>query len=267
MQATEAIRISFTNQKGGVGKTTTTVNLGTALALVGKKVLIVDADPQGNASTGFGIGRARRAVSIHDVLSQTSGVEEAILPTGIENLDIITATVDLSSIDVDLIHEKDRFSRLRTALSSSSMPKYDYILIDCPPSLNLLTIAALTASDFVLVPLQCEFFALEGLSQLLESIKQIRAASNRDLKLLGVVLTMFDTRNRLSDQVAMDVRENLGSLVLDTIIPRNVRLSEAPSHGVPGVLYDPRSVGSIAYRKLAAEVLRKTSAVRAEGVS
>ncbi|MEO0913937.1 MAG: ParA family protein [Pseudomonadota bacterium] len=252
------IRIAVANQKGGVGKTTTAINLSAALALLGQKTLILDSDPQGNASTGLGIGRDEREVSIHDVLLGTAALREAIIPTGIANLDILPATVDLSSIDLELMNERDKLIRLKRAVETDDAQGYSFILMDCPPSLNLMTITALTGSTHVIVPLQCEFFALEGLSQLLESIREIRSNVNSELKILGVVLTMFDTRNRLSQQVADDVRENLGALVLDTVIPRNVRLSEAPSHGLPGVLYDQRSAGSVAYRQLAAEVLRRT---------
>ncbi len=258
MTRNRSVKIAITNQKGGVGKTTTAINLATSLAGRGKKVLMIDADPQGNASTGVGIGRADREISVHDVLLSDATLTAAAMSTSLANLSVVSAKPDLSSIDIDLGSQRDRFLRLKRAIDSDSGGDYDYILIDCPPSLNLLTVNALTAADQVIVPLQCEFFALEGLSQLLGSIREIRNSVNPDLKILGVLLTMFDTRNRLSDQVAQDVRANLGALVLKTVIPRNVRLSEAPSHGLPGVIYDPRSSGSIAYQKLADEVLHST---------
>lgn len=258
MSQSTPVKIAITNQKGGVGKTTTTLNLAAALAMVGKKVLVIDSDPQGNASTGIGIAHSERDLTIHDLLIGSADLHQVVCKTEIDGVSIVPATTDLSSIDVDLLTEQDRITRLRSALSMPECGGYDYVLMDCPPSLNLLTVNALTASDQVLVPLQCEFFALEGLTQLLTSIREIRSGANGDLKILGVVLTMFDTRNRLSDQVADDVRENLGELVLKTVIPRNVRLSEAPSHGLPGVLYDERSAGSIAYRNLAAEIIELT---------
>lgn len=254
--------VAIANQKGGVGKTTTTINLGTALAAVGKKVLLIDLDPQGNASTGLGIDGTQRAVNTFDLLMGDARLADVRNPTGIPNLDIAPATTDLSSVDVELYQDSTRTRRLREALrghdeDQAVLESYDYILIDCPPSLNLLTINAMVAADSVLVPLQCEFFALEGLSQLLVTIRQIRQAQNSGLQVQGIVLTMYDRRNNLSAQVEADVRDNLGDLVFDTVIPRNVRLSEAPSHAIPALIYDHTCAGSIAYQKLAAELLSR----------
>lgn len=250
---------AVTNQKGGVGKTTTAINLATALAMLGRRTLIIDLDPQGNASTGLGIARSDREISTYDLILGSATLSQAICPTSVPNMWIVPATVDLSSADVELYKDKDRIRRLSNALDVPKTQEFDYILIDCPPSLNLLTINALVAADGVLVPLQCEFFALEGLSQLLQTIREVREAINSRLRIQGVVLTMYDKRNNLSDQVANDVRENLGALVFDTVIPRNVRLSEAPSHALPALVYDSRSAGSIAYQRLAAELLRATN--------
>ncbi|MHA3914909.1 ParA family protein [Halovulum sp. GXIMD14793] len=249
--------LAIANQKGGVGKTTTTINLGTALAAVGKKVLLIDIDAQGNASTGLGISRSERTLSSYDLLLGTEKLKEISTDTIVPNMQIVPSTTDLSSLDMELHDAKDKNRRLSIALGRKSAAKYDYILIDCPPSLNLLTLNALIAADGVLIPLQCEFFALEGLSQLLQTIGQIRDTANHRLRISGIVLTMYDIRNNLSGQVAQDVRENLGELVFDTIVPRNVRLSEAPSHALPALIYDHRSAGSIAYQKLAAEFLRR----------
>lgn len=251
--------LAIANQKGGVGKTTTTINLGTALAAVGKKVLLVDIDAQGNASTGLGISRSDRRLSSYDLLLGAEALNEVALDTIVPNMQIIPSTTDLSSLDMELHDAKDKNRRLSASLNGKSTSLYDYILIDCPPSLNLLTLNALIAADGVLIPLQCEFFALEGLSQLLQTIGQIRDTANSRLRISGIVLTMYDMRNNLSGQVAQDVRENLGDLVFDTIVPRNVRLSEAPSHALPALIYDHRSAGSIAYQKLAAEFLRRMS--------
>ena len=259
--------IALTNQKGGVGKTTTAVNLATALAQSGKQVLLVDLDPQGNASTGLGVGPERRAVSTYHILTEGKPVAEVASQYGDLSLFIAPASVDLSGIDAELADAPDRSNRLLTALrdSGENSPTncFDYIIIDCPPSLNLLTVNALTAADTVLVPLQCEFFALEGLTQLLGTIKRIQARLNPRLRMQGIVLTMYDRRNNLSAQVAEDVRLNLGDTVYQTIIPRNVRLSEAPSYALPGVLYDPDCAGSQAYRALAGELLRRDAALMA----
>jgi chromosome partitioning protein len=251
--------ISVANQKGGVGKTTTAINLGTALAAVGRKVLIIDLDPQGNASTGLGISQRDRLVTTYDLLMGNEQLEKVVLTTSVPGLFLAPSTVDLSSVDIELVSDSKRVIKLRQALESASTQNagFDYILIDCPPSLNLLTVNALAASTSVLVPLQCEFFALEGLSQLMLTIREVRQTLNPQLRIQGIVLTMFDKRNNLSYQVAQDVRENLGDLVYETTIPRNVRLSEAPSHAIPALIYDHRSAGSVAYQKLAAELLRR----------
>ncbi|WP_325063240.1 ParA family protein [Halovulum marinum] len=252
--------IAITNQKGGVGKTTTTINLGASLALMGERVLLVDMDPQGNASTGLGIGQAARDITSYDVLMGHETAGAAILPTATPGLSIIPATPDLSSIDLELAGERDRITRLRNALRDADLGRQDYVLIDCPPSLNLLTVNALVAADGVLVPLQCEFFALEGITQLLRTVGEIRQSSNKALITQGIILTMYDQRNNLTSDVETDVRENLGALVFKTVIPRNVRLSEAPSHGIPALAYDPRSSGSQAYVALARELRRRVRA-------
>ena len=248
--------LAMANQKGGVGKTTTAINLATALAAVGEKVLIIDLDPQGNASTGLGVERAHRAVSSYHVLIGEATVGQAMLPTKVPNLWIVPATVDLSGAEVDLIELPRRTHRLRDALHSAELD-FDHVFIDCPPSLTFLTINAMVAADAVLVPLQCEFFALEGLGQLMKTIERVRATLNPELEIQGVVLTMFDQRNRLSGDVARDVREVLGDKVYNTMIPRNVRISEAPSFGLPALIYDHRCAGSDAYIKLAGEVIRR----------
>ncbi|MGB5091777.1 MAG: ParA family protein [Parvibaculum sp.] len=266
------------NQKGGVGKTTTAINLGTALAAVGERVLILDLDPQGNASTGLGVGRAERKVSSYDVLIGSALVEDAIVPTQVPGLDIVPSTMDLLGAELELASVPRRSHRLRDALvrmPRSGKPRgetekerklsetpYSYLLIDCPPSLNLLTINAMTASDAILVPLQCEFFALEGLSQLLRTVERVRSSLNPRLEIQGIVLTMFDQRNKLSDQVASDVRQHLGDKVYRTVIPRNVRISEAPSYGKPALVYDHKCAGSKAYMKLAAEMIQRERAIR-----
>jgi chromosome partitioning protein len=257
--------IALANQKGGVGKTTTAVNLGAALAQSGKDVLLIDLDPQGNASTGLGIGSDRRAVSTYHVLTEGRAVSDIALQCRDLSLFIAPASPDLSGIDAELASAEKRTHRLRDALrrgdGAAPVNRYDYIVIDCPPSLNLLTVNALVAADSVLVPLQCEFFALEGLTQLLGTIKRVQAALNPQLRIHGIVLTMYDRRNNLSAQVAEDVRLNLSDTTYRTIIPRNVRLSEAPSHGMPALLYDPACAGSQAYRALAGEILRRDAAL------
>jgi chromosome partitioning protein len=254
------IRIAVANQKGGVGKTTTAINIGTALAASGWRVLIVDLDPQGNASTGLGIDRAERNRSTYDLLVGECGVLEASIATRVPRLDIVASTVDLSGAEIELVDMERRAHRLDLALSEAPAGRWDVALIDCPPSLGLLTINAMSAAGSLLVPLQCEFFALEGLSQLLQTIERVRARFNPELQILGVALTMYDKRNRLSELVAQDVRACLGELVFETIIPRNVRLSEAPSHGVPALIYDHRCSGSEAYIALARELMMRLPA-------
>ncbi|ABD53119.1 ParA family protein [Jannaschia sp. CCS1] len=246
--------LSITNQKGGVGKTTTAINLGAALAATGKFVLIVDLDPQGNASTGLGIEARSRSKTTYDLLIDGAALEDVSIPTEIANLSIAPATTDLSSTDVELGQRDNRIFLLKEALSES-IDTYDYVLIDCPPSLSLLTLNALVASDALLVPLQAEFFALEGLSQLMLTVREVRETANPSLRIEGVVLTMHDARNRLSRQVEDDARSNLGELVFNTMIPRNVRLSEAPSFALPAIVYDPMSKGSQAYLDLAEELI------------
>jgi chromosome partitioning protein len=250
------------NQKGGVGKTTTAINLGTALAAVGQSTLVIDLDPQGNASTGLGIPRAEREISSYDVLMGAAPLAAAVRPTRIPSLSIIPATVDLLGAELELIGEERRNFRLRDALAglNAGDTKFSYVLIDCPPALGLLTINAMAAAHAVVVPLQCEFFALEGLSQLLNTIERVRAGLNPTLEIQGIILTMFDKRNNLSDQVADDVRAHLGDKVYQTVIPRNVRISEAPSHGLPALVYDLRCPGSQAYIKLAGELIQRERA-------
>jgi chromosome partitioning protein len=260
--------IALANQKGGVGKTTTAINLGTALAATGEHVLIVDLDPQGNASTGLGIDRKNRECSTYDVLIGEARLRESVLPTAVPRLHIAASTMDLSGLELELGTERDRAYRLRNALAvlngnNPSEPAYTYVLIDCPPSLNLITVNAMAASDAILVPLQCEFFALEGLSQLLQTVEQVRSTLNPNLTIHGVVLTMFDSRNNLSNQVVADVRQFMGKKVYDTMIPRNVRISEAPSYGKPVLVYDLKCVGSEAYLKLATEVIQRERELRA----
>jgi len=276
--------IVIANQKGGVGKTTTAINLGTALAAVGKAILVIDVDPQGNASTGLGITKHQRGVSIYEVLIGHAQLHEAIVPTQIPGLHVVPATSELAGAEMELVGVPRRSFRLRDALEAyvhklnepveksdstavsmdvNKFIHYDYILIDCPPSLNLLTINAMTAANGLLVPLQCEFFALEGLSQLLRTIDLVRGSLNPGLEIQGVVLTMFDKRNNLSEQVAEDVRQHLGEKVYQTIIPRNVRISEAPSHGLPALLYDLKSAGSQAYIKLAGELIQREKSRKA----
>lgn len=246
--------LSITNQKGGVGKTTTAINLGAALAAHGKSVLIADLDPQGNASTGLGIDAGARKRTTYDLLIDGAALEDVAIATEIENLSIAPATTDLSSTDVELGQRDNRVFLLKDAFRESTAT-YDYVLIDCPPSLSLLTLNALVASDSILVPLQAEFFALEGLSQLMLTVREVRETANPSLRIEGVVLTMHDARNRLSRQVEDDARANLGDLVFNTMIPRNVRLSEAPSFALPVITYDPTSKGSQAYLDLAQELM------------
>jgi len=250
------------NQKGGVGKTTTAINLGTALAAVGQRALLIDLDPQGNASTGLGIARADRKLTSYDVLMDNTPLREAILPTRIPGLCIVPSNADLSGAELELVVEERRNFRLRDALATFAKEGCDfsYILVDCPPSLSLLTVNALAAADAVVVPLQCEFFALEGLSQLLKTIDLVRSNLNPSLEIQGIILTMFDKRNNLSEQVASDVRAHLGDKVYKTVIPRNVRISEAPSHGLPALVYDLHCPGSQAYIKLAGEMIQRERA-------
>ena len=257
--------ITVANQKGGVGKTTTAINLATALAAIGEKVLIVDLDPQGNASTGLGIDRKDRTVSSYDVLTGELELEAAAIPTAVPGLSIVPSTLDLLGIEMEIASAPDRVLRLRNALRAASARSagFGYVLIDCPPSLNLLTLNSMAAADSVLVPLQCEFFALEGLSQLLETVEQVRRSINPDLTIQGIVLTMYDGRNNLSNQVVQDVRQHMGDKVYETIIPRNVRVSEAPSYGKPAILYDLKCSGSQAYLQLASEVIRRERKLRA----
>jgi chromosome partitioning protein len=250
------IRVAVANQKGGVGKTTTAINLATALAAIGWKVLLIDLDPQGNASTGVGVGQSSRERSSYDVLIGAASVAEAAVATRVPRLDLLAATVDLSGAEVEMVALEDRAHRLDKALDRAA-GRWDICLIDCPPSLGLLTVNALVAARHLLVPLQCEFFALEGLSQLLQTVERIRTAFNPSLAILGVALTMFDRRNNLSQQVAEDVRACLGSSVFETVVPRNVRLSEAPSHGLPALIYDLKCSGSEAYVRLARELMMR----------
>jgi chromosome partitioning protein len=249
------ITIAIANQKGGVGKTTTAINVGTALAAIGKRVLLIDLDPQGNASTGIGIGRGDRERSTYDLLIGDALPSDVAVATRVPGLDVVPSTVDLSGAEIELIEFEARTHRLDGALARESASRWDVVLIDCPPSLGLLTINAMVAADALLVPLQCEFFALEGLSQLLNTVERIRSRFNPGLSILGVALTMFDRRNRLTEQVSDDVRAVLGRVVFDTVIPRNVRLSEAPSHGLPALIYDHKCAGSEAYIALAREVI------------
>ena len=248
------MRVAVVNQKGGVGKTTTAVNLATALAATGASVLLIDSDPQGNASTGLGVDRRARAKSIYDVILGDASLAEATLPTSITALSLVPSTVALSGAEVELVGVERRLHRLVDALAED---RHDWVLIDCPPSLGLLTMNALVAVDRILIPLQAEFFALEGLSQLLATVERVRSGPNPRLAILGIVLTMTDRRNRLSEAVAKDVRAVMGAQVFDTVIPRNVRLSEAPSHGLPALVYDLRCSGSQAYIALAREVLAR----------
>ena len=253
--------VAVANQKGGVGKTTTTINLAASLVEEGLRVLIVDLDPQGNASTGLGVEASDREYTTYDLLVGDVDLKSVIQSTQTDDLAIVPATVDLSSADIELMSNEKRSFLLHDALRQPLMDEYefDYILIDCPPSLNLLTVNAMVASHSVLVPLQSEFFALEGLSQLMLTIREVRQTANPDLRIEGVVLTMYDARNNLSQQVELDARDNLGDIVFKTMIPRNVRVSEAPSYAMPVLDYDPASKGASAYRALAKEVIAKNS--------
>ncbi len=247
------IVIAIANQKGGVGKTTTAINIATAMAASGWRTLLIDLDPQGNASTGIGVGSSQRDLSSYDLLVDEVPVDECTVASTIPGLDLVPATVDLSGAEVELVGAEARSFRLRDALAEHE--GHDICFIDCPPSLGLLTLNALCAADTLMVPLQCEFFALEGLSQLLQTVEQVQQRFNPDLGIIGIALTMFDRRNRLTDQVADDVRECLGDLVFEAVIPRNVRLSEAPSHGLPALVYDHACMGSRAYMDLARELI------------
>jgi chromosome partitioning protein len=262
--------LALANQKGGVGKTTTAINLGTALAAIGERVLIVDLDPQGNASTGLGIDRKSRRISTYDVLVGAETLGSAVLDTAVPRLSVAPSTLDLLGVELEIAAEKDRAYRLRNAIRQmhaerleKGLEGFSYVLVDCPPSLNLLTINAMSAADAVLVPLQCEFFALEGLSQLLKTVEQVRSALNPRLSIHGVVLTMFDPRNNLSTQVVKDVRDFMGEKVYETVIPRNVRVSEAPSYGKPVLLYDLKCSGAQAYLRLASEIIQRERALQA----
>lgn len=251
------IRIAIANQKGGVGKTTTAINAATALAATGWRVLLIDLDPQGNASTGLGLDADQRGDSIYEVLTGQTSIVDAAVPTQVPRLDLLPSTVELSGAEIELVDLDQRLHRLSLAFDAVPAGKYDVCLIDCPPSLGLLTVNALIAAESLLVPLQAEFFALEGLSQLLKTVERVRGKFNPRLSILGVALTMYDSRNNLSGQVAADVRACLGQVVFDTIVPRNVRLSEAPSHGVPALIYDHRCPGSRAYMALARELIAR----------
>jgi chromosome partitioning protein len=261
--------LAIANQKGGVGKTTTAINLGTALAAIGERVLVVDLDPQGNASTGLGIDRRNRRCSTYDVLIGDAPLRDAIVATAVPRLALAPSTMDLSGLELEIGQARDRAFRLRSAIAplnagrSAGAGDYSYVLVDCPPSLNLLTVNAMAAANAILVPLQCEFFALEGLTQLLKTVEQVKSTLNPDLSIHGVVLTMFDSRNNLSNQVVADVREFMGRKVYDTIIPRNVRISEAPSYGKPVLVYDLKCVGSEAYLRLATEIIQREKELRA----
>ena len=255
MQNKAPIFISVVNQKGGVGKTTTVLNLATSIAASGKKVLIIDLDAQGNASTGLGIIIEQRKLSSYDILVSDEDIKNVIRKTDIENLFIVPANQDLSSVDMDLVEVDKKAHMLKKSFSKNKndFTNFDYVFMDCPPALNMLTVNSLVLANLIIIPLQTEFFALEGLSQLMVTIKEIRNTLNKELKILGVLLTMYDRRNNLSIQIEEDVRSTLNDLVFNTVIPRNVKLSEAPSFSLPGVIYDQKCLGSMAYQKLAAE--------------
>ena len=249
--------VSFSNQKGGVGKTTTCVNMAAYLALGGKKVLLVDLDPQGNATTGLGFQKAKLKKSVYNVLIEEEGVRENMLETEIENLSLLPANIDLAGAEVELVYKKGREKVLKTALDKVKR-NYDYILIDCPPSLGLLTINALACADGVIIPIQSEYYALEGLSQLMNSISLVRAHLNKDIKVYGIVVTMYDGRSRASKDISAEIHKYFSKVVFETVVPRNIRLSEAPSHGKPVVLHDPKCMGARAYSALTEEFLKKT---------
>jgi chromosome partitioning protein len=265
--------LALANQKGGVGKTTTAINLGTALAAIGEEVLIIDLDPQGNASTGLGIDRRARAISTYDILVGEARLDEALVPTAVPRLTVAPSTLDNLGVELEIAAAPDRAFRLRQAIADharaaaedqdGAIKAFTYVLIDCPPSLNLLTVNAMAAAHSILVPLQCEFFALEGLSQLLQTVEQVKRSLNPQLSIHGIVLTMYDSRNNLSAQVVNDVRTHMGDTVYETIIPRNVRVSEAPSYGKPALLYDLKCTGSQAYLKLASEIIQRERRLRA----
>jgi chromosome partitioning protein len=258
--------IALANQKGGVGKTTTAINLGTALAAIGEEVLIVDLDPQGNASTGLGIERKNRSFSTYELMLGEASIVAVAIATAVPQVSVAPSSMDLLGVELEIADKPDRTFRLRNALfnaSSSRIRNYSYVLIDCPPSLNLLTVNAMVGAHAVLVPLQCEFFALEGLAQLLQTVEQVRASLNPELAIHGIALTMYDSRNSFSGQVVSDVRAHMGQKVYETVIPRNVRVSEAPSHGKPVLLYDFKCAGSQAYLKLAAEVIQRERELKA----
>ncbi|MEC7176533.1 MAG: ParA family protein [Pseudomonadota bacterium] len=255
--------LAVANQKGGVGKTTTTINLGTALAAIGERVLLIDLDPQGNASTGLGVNPTDREASAYELLLDETDLDNAVVKTVVPNCDLIASSMDLLGIEVALADNPRRLRRLKEVLEACTVG-YNYVLIDCPPSLNMLTLNAMTAANAVLVPMQCEFFALEGLSQLLKTVEQVRTALNPGLEIQGVVLTMYDPRNNLSGQVEEDVRTHLGERVYKTVIPRNVRISEAPSFGQPALLYDNKCAGSQAYMRLASELIQRERQLNAE---
>lgn len=258
--------LAIVNQKGGVGKTTTAVNLATAMAAVKKKVLLIDLDPQGNASTGLGFDQAERERTSYELLSEEITLEECVLSTKVPNLFLVPATMDLAGAELELVTALQRENKLKNALQNA-VGKFDYVLVDCPPSLGLLTLNALVAAHSVLIPLQCEFYALEGLSHLLKTIELVRGALNPTLNVQGVILTMYDRRNKLTEQIESDVRQVLGNQVYNTVIPRNVRISEAPSHGKPALLYDLNCSGSRAYVQLAGEVLKREKNIAAASVA
>lgn len=259
--------IAIANQKGGVGKTTTAINLGTALAAIGEHVLIVDLDPQGNASTGLGIEHQSRRTSTYDVMTGQAPMRDAVIPTAVPQLHLAPSTMDLSGLELEIGQQRDRAFRLRTALNNinngSPAFNFTYVLVDCPPSLNLITVNAMAAANSILVPMQCEFFALEGLSQLLKTVEEVKKNLNPSLSIHGIVMTMYDSRNNLANQVVADVRQFMGKQVYDTVIPRNVRISEAPSYGKPVLVYDLKCVGSEAYLRLATEIIQRERELKA----